>query len=180
MKGPGSQPGGRWGWLLRSWGPSRCPHALLLALFLCFLGDPHITRQGTLLSGCLLPHAPWAVRGAVEICGRIPSSLIFVFVPALRVHNVKWMPEWIDARRIGWWAHVCPTRCRDRVSTGVPWTTPARVVVGSAFSLPRLWAWPLGERVASESQKVTRAVTASDFHFILLFSSRQVRSSLEF
>lgn len=95
MKGPGSSAlGGRWGMTAEVVGTLLmfpcAPAGAVLVLFRGILTS-HV-RVRFCLDG-LLSHVPWAVRGAVEICGRIPSSLIFVFVPALRVHNVKWMPE---------------------------------------------------------------------------------------
>lgn len=101
MKGPGS-------WALRDrWGVSDLevtaevvgtipdvPVLSCLVLFLRF--STGVLASYVRIRFCLyalLSHSPWAMRGAVEICGSNPSLLIFVFVPALRVHNVKWKPE---------------------------------------------------------------------------------------
>lgn len=74
------------------------PEYLLLVIIINFYRNYHTICQHAYLSVC-----PPALHSlGLWICDMVQSFLIFVFVPALRVHDVKCMCAWMNPRGTEW------------------------------------------------------------------------------
>lgn len=74
------------------------PEYLLLVIIINFYRNYHIRCHHAYLSAC----PPTMHSLGLWICDRVQSFLIFVFVPAPRVHDVKWMRAWMNPWGTEW------------------------------------------------------------------------------
>lgn len=150
---------------------------LHLPFFTIFYWNHHIVFQHFIYLYVLLPHIPWTLRWATEICDREQSFSIFVFVPAPRVHSVKWMHAWINPRGTEWMGthklgqtqgHCKPPGAFDITKGGEQWTVLPCCTISERDS----WMWSRwGSGVLwREAGRVTTIPTSLNLYAILLVS----------
>lgn len=157
--------------------PPRAPAGSCSGSFLRFSTGVLASYFSAHLCLLIIPsRIPWALRWASELHGRHQRFLIFLFVPAPRGHDVKWLRACIELWGWATW-HTC---ARHDAATHLG-QHPSRGAVGTCLSLHRLCERPLGGVIFREWGRVTIILTSSNssltVYVCVFFKTGQIRSS---